>query len=141
MRDNIIALLVFVGLFFGIGEWQGWNIGIAGHTPTLVYKKDAQVRVVRRVRVDNELPFRFKGTLRDGSLIVKGIFKTAANFETNAREGKDKLIFKEEYHKGDKINIEHTLQSGKGVYVIELDYKEATGFFNLDVAKTRQFKE
>ncbi len=141
MRDNIIALLVFLGIFFGIGEWQGWNIGLAGNTPTLVYKKDAQVRVVRRVRVDDQLPFTFKGNLSDGDLIIKGFFKTAANFETNAHEGKDKLIFKEEFHKGDKVNIEHILKSGKGVYVIELNYKEATGFFNLKIDKTRQFRE
>lgn len=141
MKDNIIGLVVLIGIFFGIGEWQGWNIGMAGHTPVLVYKKDAQVRVIRRVRVDNELPFSFKGTLNNGDLIIKGFYKTPANFEKNTLEGKDKLIFQEEFHKGDKVNIEHILKSGQGIYVIEMDYKEATGFFNLNVAKTRQFNE
>ena len=139
MRDNIIGLVVLIGVFFGIGEWRGWNIGLAGHTPIFVYKKVAQTRVVRRVRVEKSLPFHLNGQVKNGDLTVKGYFKTAANFETNAREGKEKLLFKQQFLKGQNINLDKVLKAGKGVYVIELDFHETTGLFNLKINKVAQF--
>ncbi len=139
MRDNIIGLIVLTGVFFGIGEWRGWNIGLAGQTPIFVYKKVAQSRVVRRVRVEDSLPFHLNGQIKNGDLTVKGFFKTAANFETSAREGKEKLLFKQNFVKGQKIDLEKVLRAGKGIYIIELDFHETTGLFNLKVKKAAKF--
>lgn len=138
MRDFLIFLAILAAIFFGIGEWQGWNLGVPGQTPVFVYKKDGEALVTRRTINRNEFPFVLSGRVQRGRVTVEGYYQQGASFQANTPAGREQLIFSEEYSEGQMIDLERTLRQGTGYYRIRLVFEDATGLFRMQVPRSSE---
>lgn len=133
MRDFIVFVLLVAAVFFGIGEWQGWHLGIAGQTPILVYKRDATAVASRRTVTRSDFPFSVSGTVRRGTVRVQGYFEQPQSFQTGQAGRPERLVFEQTFRQGEHIALSETLRQGQGIYRIRLVFEDATGIFRLRV--------
>jgi hypothetical protein len=118
-------------IFFGIGEWQGWYLGLAGQTPLLVYKKDFTAESTRRTLNRNELPVNLTGNVKHGNVTVRIHFARPMSIQTGASALPEKVVFERSFSRGQRVAINELVQEGRGNYRIEIDFEEATGVFRL----------
>jgi hypothetical protein len=135
MRDFLIFVAILAAVFFGIGEWQGWYLGIPGQTPVFVYKKDAAGELTRRTINRNDFPFEVSGTVRRGKVTVEGYYQQGASFQANTPAGPEQRVFKREYGVGQRIDLQDTMRQGTGYYRIRLVFEDATGLFRVKVPR------
>lgn len=133
MRDFIIFVLLAAAVFFGVGEWQGWYIGIAGQTPIFVYKRDATAVTSRRTVSRTDFPFTVTGTVRNGTVRVEGYFEQPQSFQTGRGGQPERLVFEQEFSQGQRINISEIMSRGQGIYRVRLVFDNATGTFQIRI--------
>ncbi len=138
MRDFLIFVVVVVAIFFGIGEWQGWLLGVPGQTPVFVYKKDAVSVATRRTINRNDLPFEVEGRVNRGKVTVEGYYEQGASFQTGAAGRPEQLVFKEAYTEGQRIDLEEVMRQGTGTYRVRLVFEDATGLFRVRVPRSSE---
>ena len=136
MRGFLIFLVLVIGIFFGVGEWQGWYAGVPSQTPVLVYKKDRLASATRRVVSEESLDFNLEGKLRQGTLTVKGYHQQVASFQSGSRSGPERLLFEETFTEGQTLKVSETLSAGKGAYRLDLIFEDATGMVTLKLPKS-----
>ena len=138
MRGLLGFLIFLVIIFFVIGEWQGWYLGVAGQVPMLLYKKDTITLATRRTLSTDSLPFTLSGKVRNGTVKIEGYYQQSGSFQTGAKAGNERAIFEAEFSKGQEINLNETLDNGRGNYTIRLIFQNATGVFNLKLPSGSQ---
>lgn len=124
-------LIVVAIIFFGIGEWQGWYVGVAGQTPLLVYKKDYVAQASRRTVMRNEMPVNITGNVQNGSVTVKIHYERPASIQTSAAALPERVVFERTWNKGQRIALNELVDQGRGNYRTEITFENATGMFNL----------
>lgn len=129
MRDIVIFLLILVGIFFAIGEWRGWYLGVPGQTPVVLYKKDHYARTPVRTVVRNDMPISISGQVRQGTVRVQVYYERPASVQTNAPALPERLIFEQTYGRGQRIAIAERFDQGRGIYTVAVTYDDASGTF------------
>ncbi|MGL4608470.1 MAG: hypothetical protein ACRCYY_02125 [Trueperaceae bacterium] len=120
-------------VFFIVGEFQGWYAGVATRTPMFLYKMTRDVEVTREVSED-ELNLRFSGKVRDGTVGLEVYFEIPPSFQGGTIGKPPKKIFEEAFLTGQTIDLQETLKSGKGRYIVRIIYNQATGTFRLNAS-------
>ncbi|HRN18892.1 MAG: hypothetical protein WC972_00825 [Trueperaceae bacterium] len=131
MRGFIGFLVIVAIVFFAVGETRGWYLGIPGQTPILVYKKDFTSTTTRRTMQRTDMPVRFTGDVRNGTVKVEVHYQRPSSFQTNTPAGQDSRIFEGTYVKGQRVALDRIFENGGGVYTVKVTYQDATGIFNL----------
>lgn len=122
-------------LFFGVGEFQGWTVGLPSQLPVMVYKSDGTATAKRRLTTAKELPFEMTGEVKNGSVTVRAFHQTAGSYQAGKQAGKERTIFEETFLEGQNINLNEVFKNGNGNYRIDFFFDEATGIFNVKMPK------
>lgn len=133
MRDLLGFLLVLTVIFFLVGEWRGWYLGVPGQTPVFVYKKDQVAQSARRTINTSAYPVDISGRVRNGKVQVEVYYQDVGSFQASAGARRERRIFNQEYAKGQPVVVKRTFEEGKGMYTIRMTFDDATGLFRLDV--------
>ena len=135
MRSLIEFSIFLAVIFFGVGEFLGgWFLGIPTHTPVMIYKKDTVSIQTRRTFSATQVPFALEGRLRDGSLLVQGTYERPTSFQNvNQRVIPERIVFEQEFSRGQRIYLRDVMNEGQGVYRILLTFRDATGNFSLEL--------
>lgn len=133
MRQFIVFIIVAAIVFFAVGEWRGWHIGIAGQTPVYVYKKDSSAEVTRRTINLDHLPLTLSGEVNAGSVRVQIIYERPTSFQTSAAGVPPQTVFDQTYTRGQRIAINEAIREGQGIYTVRLEFSGATGLFRVGV--------
>jgi hypothetical protein len=133
---GFLMFAVFLGaVFFGVGEFRGWTVGIPSQTPILAYKSEGSVGATRRTVNRQDFPFTVSGKVNAGKVRVEGYFEVPTSFQSGKAGKPEKLVFEEEFSKGQSINISETLKNGQGQYRLKILFQDATGVFRVKVPK------
>ena len=138
MRDFLIFLVVLAIVFFAVGEWRGWYLGVPSSTPVFVYKKDYTSETSRRTINVDALPIRVSGRVSQGIVRVEIIYERPSSFQQGTRGEAAEQIFEEVYRQGQSIAINEVFDAGGGIYTIVLHFEEATGLFRLRLPPSSQ---
>jgi hypothetical protein len=132
------ALLQFLGfcfiVFFVVGEFQGWYVGMATQTPMLVYKVDKAVEVTRDVLYEDQFDFDLRGKVNDGIVRVEAFFEIPPSFQAGTAGKAPKKVFDKEFDTGQDIQLNEIIKSGKGRYTVRILYEGATGIFRMNAS-------
>ena len=135
-------LLQFVGfcfiVFFIVGEFQGWYLGLPPQTPMYLYKMDKTVNITRDTHFNDALDLNMRGRVRRGNVTVEVYFEVPPSFQANSAGIAPKLIFSEAFYVGQTVSIFDTLDEGKGRYTLRIHYQDATGSFTLKLPSENQ---
>jgi len=131
MRDLLGFLLVLAAIFFVVGELRGWYLGVPTQTPILLYKMDHVAETSRRTVMREDMPVRFSGLVRRGSVTVTVLHERPASFQTGAQGRPETTVFERTYRTGEQIALNEVFQLGGGVYRVKVAYQDATGVFRL----------
>ncbi|MDQ3458468.1 MAG: hypothetical protein M3498_04045 [Deinococcota bacterium] len=131
MGGLIRFLVIGAIIFFGVGEWQGWYLGVAPYTPVLVYKKDHVFTYNRQRIADQPFPVDFRGRLRRGRVTVEGYYERPASLQTGQRGTPPRRIFSETFEAGQLVSVVGEMRQGRGIYTVRVSYEDATGLFRL----------
>lgn len=131
VRDFLGFLLVLAVIFFVVGEISGWYLGVASQTPILVYKRDAAVETSRRTMSREDMPVRFSGQVRRGSVTVTVTYERSDSFQTGRQGQARTVLYERAFRVGERIAIDELFTSGQGVYSVGVTYEDATGVFRL----------
>jgi hypothetical protein len=133
---GFLMFVVFLGaVFFGVGEFKGWTLGIPSQTPIMAYKSEGSVGATRRTVNRQDFPFTVSGKVNAGKVRVEGYFEVPTSFQTGKAGKPEKLVFEEEFSKGQTINVSETLKNGQGQYRLKILFEDATGVFRVKVPK------
>jgi len=138
MREFLGFVLFAAIVFFAVGETVGWNVGVAGSTPVLVYKRDGGASTARRTVQRDAMPVEVAGRVRDGQVRVQIVYQDTGSFQTNRSAEPPELVFEETYQRGQRIAIDEEFGEGRGEYTIELTFIGATGVFRVTVPDNSQ---
>lgn len=131
MRDFLGFLVFGLIVFFVVGETVGWNVGIAGQTPVLVYKRDGSSLASRRTVMGSGVPVTVEGRVRDGDVVLRVVYEDTGSFQTNRGGEPPELVFEETYRRGQRIAVDEVFEEGRGLYRVELTFRAATGVFRV----------
>lgn len=131
MRDFLGFLVFGLIVFFVVGETVGWNVGIAGQTPVLVYKRDGSALASRRTVMSSGVPVTVEGRVRDGDVVLRVVYEDTGSFQTNRAGEPPELVFEETYRRGQRIAVDEVFEEGRGIYRVELTFRAATGVFRV----------
>jgi hypothetical protein len=131
----IRTLAIVAIIFFGVGEFLGgWYLGVVGHTPTLLYKKDYSTSVKRTTFNAQEVPIRFEGTVHRGSVSIEATFERGPSFQAPSQAiVPEHRIYSRTFETGERINLREVLRAGQGTYRVYITYRDATGVFRLHI--------
>jgi hypothetical protein len=129
VRDIVIFLLILVGIYFAVGEWRGWYLGVPGQTPVVLYKKDHYARTPVRTVVRDDMPLSVNGQVRAGSVKVQVFYERPASFQTNAPGLPERMIHESTYTRGQRIALNEVFAEGRGIYTVAMTYEDASGTF------------
>ncbi len=132
MRDLIIFVLILVGIFFAIGEWRGWYLGIPNQTPIFVYKNDHHARTPVRTVTRSDMPIEVSGEVRRGTVRVQVLFESPASFQTGAAAQPQRTVFDQTFSRGQRIALNQVFAEGRGIYTIAMTYNDASGTFRIN---------
>jgi hypothetical protein len=135
MRGFLIFVVFLAAVFFGVGEFKGWTLGIPSQTPLMVYKSDSWLGAIRRTANRQDFPFTVSGKVNAGKVRIEGYYELPTSFQTGKAGKPEKLVFEEEFSKGQTINISETLKNGQGQYRLKILFENATGVFRVKVPK------
>ena len=135
-------LLQFAGfcfiVFFIVGEFQGWYLGIPPQTPMYLYKMDRTVNITRDTHFEDALDLTMRGRVADGNVKVEVYFEIPPSFQANTAGVAPKLVFSEEFYVGQTVSIFDRIDEGKGRYTIRIHYENVTGSFRLKIPTQNQ---
>jgi hypothetical protein len=130
-------LLQFLGfcfiVFFAVGELRGWYVGLASHTPMLLYKMNQDVSASRIINYSDKLDFDLTGKVRKGTVRLEVYFEVPSSFQTGKAGTRPRQILEQEFFEGQTINLKETFEEGRGKYTVRISFEDATGIFNLDL--------
>ncbi len=133
---GFLGFIVFLAaIFFGVGEFKGWTVGIPSQTPLLIYKSDGWLGATRRTVNRQDFPFSVSGKVNSGKVRVEGYYELPTSFQSGKTGKPEKLVFEEEFTQGQSINISETLKNGQGQYRLKILFENATGMFRVNVPK------
>jgi hypothetical protein len=135
MRGFLILVVMLAAIFFGIGEWKGWMVGVPGQIPLMVYKSEATASAMRRTVNRQDLPFSIKGTVKSGTVKVEAYYGIPDSFQSGKKGKPEKIIFEEVFSQGQSIDLSETLKNGQGEYRLRIIFDNATGIFNVKLPK------
>ena len=135
MRGFLVLVFMVAAIFFGVGEWKGWMVGIPGQMPLMVYKSEATASAMRRTVNRQDLPFSIKGTVKSGTVKVEGYYGVPTSFQAGKKGKPEKMVFEEVFSKGQVIDISETLKNGQGEYRLRIIFDNATGVFSVKLPK------
>jgi hypothetical protein len=135
MRGFLMFVVFLAAVFFGVGEFKGWTVGIPSQTPLMVYKSDSWLGATRRTVNRQDFPFTISGKVNAGKVRVEGYYELPTSFQSGKAGKPEKLVFEEEFGKGQTISISETLKNGQGQYRLRILFEEATGVFRVKVPK------
>jgi hypothetical protein len=135
MRGFLVFVVFLAAIFFGVGEFKGWTVGIPSQTPLMVYKSDSWLGATRRTVNRQDFPFTVSGKVSAGKVRVEGYYEVPDSFQSGKKGKPEKLVFEEEFSKGQTINISETLKNGQGQYRLKILFEGATGVFGVKVPK------
>lgn len=133
MRDLLGFILVLAVVFFVVGEFRGWYLGVPTQTPILLYKKDFTAETTRRTVMRDDMPVRFSGLVRRGSVTVTVLYERPDSFQTGQQGRAEVSLFERTYRQGENIVLDELFDSGGGIYTVRVDYQDATGLFRLSL--------
>jgi hypothetical protein len=131
MRDLLVFCVVAAVVFFGVGEWRGWYLGIPSQTPLVVYKKSHVATATRRTINLDYLPLDVSGDVQDGSVTVVVYHERPFSYQTSRAARPETKVFERSYAKGQRIAINEPVSQGPGIYRVQFEFEDATGFFRL----------
>jgi hypothetical protein len=129
MRGFLIFILFLAAVFFAVGEWQGWYLGIPGRTPIFVYKKTYTSVASRQLYTAKSFAFKVDGHLSRGSLTVEGTYKYPGSFQDGTQARPERVIFSKDFHAGQAVHVSKEMAEGVGIYRVKLIFEGATGTF------------
>jgi hypothetical protein len=135
MRGFLMFVVFLAAVFFGVGEFKGWTVGIPAQTPLMVYKSESWLGATRRTANRQDFPFTVSGKVSSGKVRVEGYYELPTSFQSGKTGKPEKLVFEEEFSKGQTINISETLKNGQGQYRLKILFQDATGIFKVKVPK------
>lgn len=139
MRGLLTFALILVVIFFGVGEWRGWLLGLPSQTPFLVYKMTTVHTQERRARTASEFTFSLEGRLRRGRLVVEGSYERPGSFQTPGQQAQpERIVFRDEFHAGDPVQVNQRMSQGSGIYRVRMRFDDATGTFRLQLPPGHQ---
>ena len=133
MRDFLLFLLFLAVIFFVVGEWRGWHLGVPAQTPVMVYKSTSTARATRRTINTDAMPVDVSGRVRNGEVTLRVIYQDTGSFQTNRGADDPEEIFEETYRAGQVIGLNEVFDEGRGEYQIVLEFRGATGVFGVDL--------
>lgn len=133
MRDFLLFILFLAVIFFVVGEWRGWHLGVTGQTPIMVYKSTSTASATRRTINTEQMSFTASGRVRNGAVTVRVVYRDIGSFQTMRSPGPPREVFEETYRTGQAIGIDETFERGFGEYQVVIEFDEATGIFNVDL--------
>jgi hypothetical protein len=131
MRDLLVFCVVAAVVFFGVGEWRGWYLGIPSQTPIYVYKKSHDASATRRTINLDYLPLNVSGDVQDGSVTVAVYYERPFSYQTSRAARPETRVFERSYTKGQRISLNQVVAEGQGIYRVLFEFQDATGFFRL----------
>jgi hypothetical protein len=133
---GFLGFIVFLAaVFFGVGEFKGWTLGVPSQTPLLIYKSDSWLGATRRTVNRQDFPFSVSGKVSSGKVRVEGYYELPTSFQSGKAGKPEKLVFEQEFSQGQSINISETLKNGQGQYRLKILFENATGMFRVKVPK------
>ncbi len=138
MRDLIVFLLILTGIFFAIGEWRGWYLGIPNQTPIFLYKNDHVARTPIRTVMRDDMPIRVSGQVRRGTVRVQVLFESPASFQTGAAAQPQRSVFDQSFTRGQRLGIDEVFREGGGIYTVVMTYTDASGTFRINYPVSSQ---
>lgn len=138
MRDFLLFLLFLAAIFFVVGEWRGWHLGIPSQTPVMVYKSTSATRATRRTINTDHMPVRVSGRVRAGELTVRVIYTDMGSFQNSTAGRAPDEIFEETYRAGQMVTLNEVFDEGRGQYQIVMEFRDATGVFGVDLPTSSQ---
>lgn len=133
MRDLLGFLLILAVVFFVVGETRGWYLGVPSQTPIFVYKKDHVATTTRRTIMRTDMPVRFTGNVRRGSVTLSVAYERPDSFQTSQTGQPPRVIFERTFTAGQRAFVDELFSEGGGVYTVTMTYQDATGLFNLQL--------
>ena len=131
MRGFIGFIVVLAIVFFAVGEMRGWYLGIPGQTPVFAYKKDFTSTTSRRTTQRTDMPVRFTGNVKRGSVTIEVRYQRPTSFQTSQAAGPETKVFEATYSAGQRAALDRVFENGGGVYTVVIRYQDATGLFTL----------
>jgi hypothetical protein len=129
VRDIIVFLLILTGIYFAVGEWRGWYVGVPGQTPVVLYKKDHYARTPVRTITRSDMPLAVTGQVRLGSVKVQVFYERPTSFQTMAAGLPERMIYEQTFGRGQRILLNEVFREGPGIYTIAMTYDGASGTF------------
>lgn len=133
MRDFLLFLLFLAVIFFAVGEWRGWHVGVPGQTPVMVYKSTSTARATRRTINTDTMPVGVSGTVRNGEVLVRVVYQDTGSFQTNTPGRNPEDVYEEAFRAGQSIRLNEQFDEGRGQYQVVLEFRDATGIFHVDL--------
>ena len=133
MRDFLVFLVFCAVIFFGVGEWRGWYVGIPPQTPIFAYKTTTDASYVRRVSSADGFPLILNGEVKRGTLTVEGTYEKPSSFQTGKAGRPERVMFRQTYYEGEEVDLSQMLKRGQGIYRVKLTLEDASGTFRLDL--------
>lgn len=131
-------LLFLAVIFFVVGEWRGWNLGVPAQTPVLTYKTTSVTRATRRTINTDAMPVQIEGRVRNGTVTVRVRYTDTGSFQTNRGAGETEEIFEQTYNTGQAIALNEVFEEGRGEYQVVMEFDNATGIFNVDLPRSSE---
>lgn len=135
MKGFFQFAIVAAIIFFGVGEWRGWNVGVMPQTPLFLYKTTSSRSTVRRITgFAPGLEFNLSGQLSRGSMRMVVTFERPDSVQT-ARDDAVPLeqVYEIEFLANQPIVASEFLELGTGFYRFRLFFNDATGRVSLDL--------
>jgi hypothetical protein len=135
MRGFFQFAIVAVIIFFGVGEWRGWNVGVMPQTPLFLYKTTSSSSTVRRLTGSAPgLEFSLSGQLSRGSMRMVVSFERPDSVQNPANNSVPlEQVYEVEFFAGQPIVVAEFLDLGTGFYRFRLFFNDATGRVGLDL--------
>ena len=133
MRGLITFLIIVLIVFFAVGETRGWYLGFPTQTPILVYKQDHTAETSRRTLSRTDMPIRFTGEVRRGSVQIEVRYQRPSSFQTSSGAGPEQVVFDQTWTRGQRIAFDRLFELCGGIYTVEVTYTDATGIFRLEM--------
>lgn len=131
MRDLLVSCIVLGVLFFGVGEWQGWYLGVPSQTPVYVYKKSRIATATRRTINTDHVPLVVSGDVQQGSVTVAVYYERPFSFQSGRASHPDTKVFERVFSKGQRVALNQVIAQGVGIYRVQLEFEDATGLFRV----------
>jgi hypothetical protein len=138
VRDIIVFLLILTGIYFAVGEWRGWYVGIPGQTPVVLYKKDHYARTPVRTVNRDDMPLAISGQVRVGSVKVQVFYERPTSIQTSLPAIPERMIYEQTFGRGQRVLLNEVFREGRGIYTVAMTYDGTSGTFRFTVPRSAE---